>query len=326
MTDQKNHPYPFDPRFGFTQKELTEIQSPDETPADFCAFWQSAYQEAQTIPLEFQSKELPCETEGQKLFEISYRVWPDYRVGAWMYLPENTQALKLGIVVGHGYGGRQEVDPGLCGKDRAVIFPVAPGFDLSQDPRLPKNDASLHVVHGIESKETYILRSCVAALWRAIDVLIEVSRGQLGDFHYTGGSFGGGLGGLMLPWEKRYRSAELRQVTFANQYFRLRHESGGSAKAVRERWLKDPAIEEVLHYYDAAIHLRKLETPVIFECALFDPNVPPPGQWSAANAHPGPKRIFVAPTGHFNYEKEAAYRSGSEYKNLRNEFFGSRLT
>ncbi len=326
MIDLENHPYPFDPRFGFSPKDLAEIQSPENEPADFESFWQSAYRETQTIPLEIQSKELPCEAEGQKLFEISYKVWPDYRVGAWIYLPEDKKNLRQGVVVGHGYGGRQESDTGLCRHDRAVIFPVAPGFGLSQDPRLPRNEAARHVLFGIETKETYILRSCMAALWRAIDVIIEFSGTKPDDFHYVGGSFGGGLGGLMLPWEKRFRSAELRQVTFANHSFRLRNDSGGSAKAVRERWLKDPAIEEVLRYYDAATHLRKVQIPIIFECALFDPNVPPPGQWSAANAHPGPKRIFAAPSGHFNYEAEQAYRSGPEHQTMRNEFFGSRIT
>lgn len=325
MLNLSANDFAFDPRYGYDEEKLRAVSAPLDEPADFDRFWENAYAKAQEVPLDLKLKALPCSVEGQLLLQVSYTVWPDYRVGGWLYLPENTQNLKLGIVVGHGYGGREGPDTPLCRNDRAVLLPVAPGFDLSQDPRLPRNDSSKHVLYGIESKETYLLLSCVAALWRAIDVLIEISKGKLNDFHYVGGSFGGGLGGLMLPWEKRYRSAELRQVTFAFQHFRLRNDCNGSGKAVRERWLQDPAIEEVLRYYDAATHLQKVELPIHFECALFDPSVPPPGQWAAANAHAGPKKIFAAPHGHLDYEQEEEFRQGDAHQQMRKDLFGSRI-
>jgi len=325
MTDLSDHSFTFDPRYGFDEAELRKASSPFDEPDDFENFWKGAYTKAMEVPLDLRTNELISPVDGQKLFRVDYTVWPNYRVGGWLYLPEKIQDLKLGMVVGHGYGGREGPDTSLCRNDRAVLLPVAPGFDPSQDPRLPQNDSSKHVLYGIESKETYLLLSCVAALWRAIDVLIGISKGKLDDFHYVGGSFGGGLGGLMLPWEKRYRSAELRQVTFAFHHFRLRHECNGSGKSVRERWLQDPAIEEILRYYDAATHLQKVEIPIHFECAVFDPSVPPPGQWAAANAHMGPKQIFAAPHGHLNYEEEENFRQGDANQQMRKDLFGSRI-
>jgi cephalosporin-C deacetylase len=109
------------------------------------------------------------------------------------------------------------------------------------------------------------------------------------------------MGALMLPWDSRFHSAELGQVTFGHHPFRLRHPCVGSGQAVRERWLRDPSVAQTLAYYDTAHSLQFLGIPTAFACSNFDPAVPPPGQWAAANAHPGPKRITAFPTGHFDF-------------------------
>jgi cephalosporin-C deacetylase len=294
------HGFDFDPVYGLSPSSLRAIQLDEEEPEGFADFWQRVYQAALEVPLELQIQERTSDVPGCRLLQVSYRVYPDYRVGAWIYLPESLPP-RIGVVCGHGYGGRAEgPEPGLAGPDRAVIFPVAPGFHISADDRLPRNDCYHHVVHGIESPETYILGSCAATLWRAVDVLGELCDGLPEHLHYRGWSFGGGMGALMLPWEPRYQTAELGQVTFAHHPFRLRHACVGSGHAVRQRWLKDPAIEKTLAFFEAVFTLRRLKIPTVFACACFDPAVPPPGQWAAANAHPGPKRISEFPTGHFD--------------------------
>jgi cephalosporin-C deacetylase len=317
------HSFAFDPHYGHSFEDLQRIQAPNTEPSDFAHFWQDQHRQAMAVPLELKIEPRPSPCKGQKLLQVSYRVQPDYRVGAWVLLPDNGPSPTLGVVAGHGYGGREEPDTTLAGPNRAVIFPVAPGFHISADPRLPLNNAGLHVVHGIELKERYILGSCAAALWRTVDVLEELCNGSIQDFHYRGGSFCGGMGALMLPWEPRFQTAELRQVTFANHPFRLRHECVGSGQAVREYWLKNPAIEQTtLPYFEACNSLRHLHIPTVFACAVFDPAVPPPGQWAAANAHPGPKRITPFPTGHFDYpHPDTAHAENLHLQNLR-ELFG----
>jgi cephalosporin-C deacetylase len=299
-TSLPRHAFDFDPSFGMPPSALREVRLAETEPEGFGGFWQELYCKSAAVPLELETEELPSDAPGCRLLKVSYRVVPDYRVGAWIYLPEEMPP-RIGVVCGHGYGGRAEgPEPGLAGPDRAVIFPVAPGFHISADDRLPLNDCYGHVVHGIESPETYILGSCAATLWRAVDVLAELCDGLPEQVHYRGWSFGGGMGALMLPWEPRYQTAELGQVTFAHHPFRLRHDCVGSAYAVRQRWLKEPAIESTLRYFEAVFSLRRLTIPTVFACACFDPSVPPPGQWAAANAHPGPKRISEYPTGHFD--------------------------
>lgn len=72
-------------------------------------------------------------------------------------------------------------------------------------------------------------------------------------------------------------------------------------------------IEETLAYYDAANSLKYLHIPVLFNCALFDPAVAPPGQWAAANSHAGPKEIVAFPTGHFEYDHPSTRQAAALY-------------
>lgn len=316
------HDFPFDPSYGHDEAALQQIQAPDTSPADLQDFWRGLHAEAQRVPLDLSIEEVDSSWPGVKLFQCCYSVWPDYRVGAWILRPDSGELPELGVVVGHGYGGREGPDATRAGPDRITIFPVAPGFHISPDPRLPLNDKGRHVIHGIESPRSYILASCAAALWRAVDVLEEVCEAPLPRMHYIGSSFGGGMGALMLPWESRYRTAELGNVTFANHPFRLRHDCVGSGSAVRRLWLEHPEIENTLRYYDAANTLRLLHIPTTFSCALFDPSVPPPGQWSAANAHPGPKVISPLPVGHFKPGHPDQARAEQSHQQRVSDFFG----
>ena len=322
MKEPIPHAFPFDPRYGHDEAALRSIQAPDTSPPDFREFWQDLYTEAQQVPLHLCVEEMTSSWPGLCLEKCTYTVWPGYRVSAWLLRPDHNKLPELGVVVGHGYGGREGPDPDRAGPDRAVLFPVAPGFHISPDSRVPHNDCQKHVIHGIQSPRSYILAACAAAFWRAVDVLEELFAGPLPHLHYIGWSFGGGLGALMLPWEPRYQSAELGQVTFADHPFRVRHDCVGSGAAVRELWLRHPEIEETLRYYDAANSLRHLHIPTAFACSQFDPAVPPPGQWAAANAHPGPKIISPFPLGHFDLPYPAQDQAEREHQQRVSEFFG----
>lgn len=322
MTELISHSHPFDPRYGYADAELRQCEAPDTTPDDFVAFWRQLHQEALSVALNLSVKEQPSPWTGLRLFLCHYTVWPDYRVGAWLLRCDGDVDPDLAVVVGHGYGGREEAEPWRVFPGRAVLFPVAPGFHISPDPRVPHNNGGRHVLHGIESPQRYILASCAATLWRAADVMEEIFQRSFPRLHYIGWSFGGGMGALMLPWEKRYTSAELGLVTFANHPFRLRHDCGGSGSAVRTHWMKHPEIEETLRYYDAANSLRHLHIPVAFGCSNFDPAVPPPGQWSAANAHPGPKVISEFPVGHFEQGHPDQEQAERDHQQRVLDFFG----
>ena len=58
-------------------------------------------------------------------------------------------------------------------------------------------------------------------------------------------------------------------------------------------------------WFDAASAARHIEIPMHFACALADPAVAPPGQFSIHNAKPGEKELFVLEAGHMDYPNQA---------------------
>lgn len=320
------HPFAFDPTYGQSPEDLLQATLDDPAPSDFDTFWSDLRTRARAVPLGEGIQELPSLNERYRLLLVEYRCYPDYRVGAWAIIPRDLSGVRFGRVVGHGYGGREGPDWEHADPSRAVLFPVVPGFQISGDPRLPFNDSSKHVVHGIEKRETYVLGSCAAAFWSGPDVLATLLPDADLKFHYVGWSFGGGIGTLMLPWEPRYETAEIGEPTFGNHPFRLRHECAGSGEAVRQLWQKRPEIAETLRYFDAVFAARRLTIPVVYACSQFDPAVPPPGQFSVFNAHAGPKRLSPFTSGHIEESlSDRASEQSRHQQNLR-ELLGSAAT
>ena len=75
----------------------------------------------------------------------------------------------------------------------------------------------------------------------------------------------------------------------------------GSGESVRQYHRKHSEVLEVLVYFDAATAARSIRIPVLVSAALFDPAVPPPGQFAVYNGLGGPKELFVRQCGHFDY-------------------------
>lgn len=298
------HSFPFDPAHGHDAGALRRIAAPGTEPPGFEVFWGGLHDRTAAEPLHLDvGGDFPA-IPGFRLRRVGYNIGCDFRASAWLATPEDERTIRAGIVASHGYDGRTGVEARFFRPGFAVILPVAPGFHISADPRLPLNDAGRHVVHGIESPETYVLGLCAAAIWRAPEAAEEMLRRRLDRWHYFGWSFGGGIGALALPWMQRVQSAELGQPTFGHHPIRLQQPSVGSSNAVRQRYLKDHSILRTLAFFDAATAARRLRIPVVFACALFDPAVTPPGQFAVANAHPGPKRTSVFLTGHYEWPGE----------------------
>jgi len=62
-----------------------------------------------------------------------------------------------------------------------------------------------------------------------------------------------------------------------------------------------PEATGVLRYFDAATTARFFQIPVHVAPALFDPAVPPPGQFAIHNAIRSTKELYVLSAGHFDY-------------------------
>ena len=294
-----NHSFPFDPTYGYTLEQMLQLDPP-APPADFETFWRETYAQARQVPTNITQRQVPSTDKAYDKFEIEFDAWGGVRIGGWLVVPKD-RSFRRGIVFGHGYGGRDNADASwILGPAAAAIFPCARGFHRSARPDLP-NVSAQHVIHGIDSRETYLHRGCVTDLWAAATALLELFPQVEGTLDYIGMSFGGGIGALALPWEPRFRRAFLDVPSFGNHPLRVQLPCVGSGESVRN-YLKDhPQVIDVLRYYDAATASTFTTIPTLVGAAVFDPAVPPPGQVTVYNALAGKKKLFVEEAAHFEW-------------------------
>lgn len=320
------HDFAFDPAYGHTLDDLRAIPAPP-APDDFAAFWQERYAAARAVATEPEIGPLEEERDGVRVHRVTYTSVGGVRLGGWLALPADTapgEPVRHGFVIGHGYGGRAEPGPDvpLPLPASAAILPCVRGLgERGRVAGIP-DQADGHVLHGIASRDTYVIGDCVADLWCAASALQELvpelaGTGRLG---YLGESFGGGLGALALPWDERFAAVQLTVPTFGNHPLRLTLPCVGSGESVRGHHREHPEVTEVLRYFDAATAAAFLERPTLVAAALFDPAVPPPGQFAVHNALAGERELLAVPAGHFLYE--GMEQDIAELEKARQEFFG----
>ncbi len=273
---------------------------------DFEGFWRDKFDRAIKIDTRINHSILDGDSRDDiEVSEINFDAMglndaPSVRIGGWLIRPRNVAPNRI-EVVGHGYGGRESPELGSRNDPVIRLQVCKRGFHRSIQPDLPINDASLHVVSGIESRETYVHLGNAADLWAGVKVLSELFPDLSDRLDYSGGSFGGGIGALAMPWDHRVRRVFLDVPSFGNHPLRLKMQCGGSGEAVRQRYLAGQPVDHVLKYFDAAIAARFMDKPTLVGCARFDPAVPPPGQFSVYNAIPCVKKLVARDAGHFEY-------------------------
>lgn len=298
------HGFAFDPTYGYTLETLLQLPPPPE-PADFTAFWQGLFAQAQAVRVAPQLQEIASLVPAQRLFMVEYTSLGHFRIKGWLTVPKD-EPIERGAVIGHGYGGRDGPDREVPITRCAVLFPCARGLSLSAHPAIPANPAR-HVLYSIQNRHAYILGGCAADIWCGATALLQLFPAAAARLDYLGISFGGGVGALALPWDERFHSAHLCVPSFGNHPVRLDCPCIGSGEAVRTYHREGGGITlEVLRYFDAASAARYLRIPMHIAAARFDPAVPPPGQFSIYNAIDSPKRLFMLSAGHFDYPDQSA--------------------
>ncbi len=106
---------------------------------------------------------------------------------------------------------------------------------------------------------------------------------------------------MALPWDHRFQRAVLDVPSFGNHPLRVSLPGVGSGEAVRLMYRQQPEILSVLGYFDSAIAARHIRIPTLVGCAVFDPAVPPPGQFCVYNCLSAEKALFIRPASHFEY-------------------------
>ncbi|MFI6082685.1 acetylxylan esterase [Streptomyces sp. NPDC051217] len=325
------HGYPFDPAYGRSLDELLDIPAP-APPVGFDAHWRDRFAAAAGVATAPAVGPQEDERDGSRIFGVSYTSVGGLRLGGWLVRPA-AGPVEHGFVIGHGYGGRQEpgADVPLPLPRSAAILPCVRGMgSRSRRPGIP-GEAGAHVLHGIDSRETYVIGDCVADLWCAASALLELvpelragsGPGEEARLGYVGESLGGGLGALALPWDDRFACGQLTVPTFGNHPLRVTLPSVGSGEAVRAYSERHPEVMDVLAYFDAATAAKRLQVPMMAAPALFDPAVPPPGQFAVYNALPEPRELHLLRAGHFAYEGESG--DVAALAKARRGFFTARL-
>ncbi|WLQ40907.1 acetylxylan esterase [Streptomyces laculatispora] len=306
------HGFPFDPSYGRTLDDLSVIPAPP-APDGFADFWRARHEAARTVATEPEIGPLEEERDGVRIHGVTFTSVGGERRGGWLALPADGP-VRHGFVIGHGYGGRQGPGPDvpLPLPGAAAILPCVRGMGARSPVAGVPDAADAHVLHGIESRETYVIGDCVADLWCAASALHELVPGlaAAGPLGYLGESFGGGLGALAVPWDDRFGAAQLTVPTFGNHPLRLTLPCAGSGESVRRYRREHPGVTEVLRYFDAATAAGFLELPTLVAAALFDPSVPPPGQFAVYNALAGERELLVLSAGHFEHAGTVAETAG----------------
>lgn len=268
-------------------------------PSDFDAFWRSTFEEFGTGAVPWSTlADLPP-TPTHRVLEIRFFSSAGEDAAAYVMIPHATDAVRRGLVVGHGYGGRTGPDLDRVPSDTAAIFPCAPGTHAGTPSRFP-SDPSDHVLAGIAHRETYSHRFAAADIWRAATVLRDMVPASDGALDFSGSSFGGGIGAMALPWDSRFRRASLDVPSFGHHAIRLTRRCTGSGEAVRQHLLEHPDVRPVIDWFDAATAARRLTLPVHVGAALLDPAVDPRGQFAVYHALTGPRRLYVRANGHLD--------------------------
>jgi cephalosporin-C deacetylase len=310
-----SHNFPFDPSYGYTLESLLQVKAPDGPP-DFITFWKERYERALKRSPQAQMQPSQCTHPQFKILDFSYLSTDDFPIHGWLVLPREGQILR-GVIVGHGYGGREQPDFDLRVPETVWLFLCFRGLARSRRPPISDNPY-YHVLHDIDKRHRYILGGCVEDLWLAVSVLLRWFPQLEGQVGYVGISFSGGIGALALPCEERIQRAHLKVPTFGHQPLRLTLLTQGSGEAVRHYYHQHAEVLETLQYYDAATAARYIRKPMQVAAALFDPMVAPPGQFAIHNALQQ-SELWVLPAGHFDYPEKVPQEA--QLKAWMNRFF-----
>lgn len=293
------HRYCFDPSYGMDLTQLLGIEPP-EPPEDFVAFWQTRYAQARTLDPRPQLRSAGGVMGKHTVHDLRYRSSDGVEIGGWLLVPRSGRP-KRGAIIGHGYGGRAAPDESIGQDNSVLLFPCFRGLGRSPVTGISP-DPSFHVLHDIQDRNRYVLGGCVDDLWLGVSALLALFPEVSGNVACLGTSFGGGIGVLASPWDSRIDRLHVQVPTFGHQALRLTQPCVGSGDAVRNYQQHHFNAIETLAYYDAACAARFLRIPALVAAALFDPAVPPPGQFAIYNAIPRSlRRLFLLDAGHFDY-------------------------
>ncbi|PSL37630.1 cephalosporin-C deacetylase [Labedella gwakjiensis] len=292
--------------YGYDLAALLAVP-PVPPPRGFEERWRTWFDEARAVDPDPLSAPIG-RIGGREVSVVDHVVADGLRLRGWFAGTVGGVEAAVGIVHGHGYGGRAAPGFERVPDDAVAFFPLARGLgSLNAGVGAPTPEGG-HVLFGIESVDAYALGRCAVDLWHAASALHAIAGSHL-PLYSIGESFGGGIGALALPWDDRVVGATLIVPSFGQYDIRLALPCEGSGERVRHHVAEHPGARDVLRFFDASTAAAFARVPVRVECALRDRSVPPPGQFAVANAvalaeergDGAELELDVQPAGHAEY-------------------------
>ncbi|MDE1992990.1 MAG: acetylxylan esterase [Rhizobiaceae bacterium] len=302
MAIPKTHPFAFDPTYGMGLEQLRAI-APPEAPSGFDDFWENRYRQALAVDPQPRLSLSKFSHDDWHVHDIVYRSTGAFEIGGWLLLPRKGE-VRRGLVVGHGYGGRDMPDFDVPVEGTAILFPCFRGISRSAHPPIPA-DPGGHVLYDIDRPDDYIIGGCVDDAWVGVSALLALYPWLAGKIGYSGISFGGGIGALAIAFDQRIDRGHLVVPTFGHRPLWLTLPTIGSAQSVQAYQQAHGSMLQKLRLFDAAIAAMRIKQPMLTAVALFDPAVAPPCQFAVANSLEKFNEIFILDAGHFDYPDSA---------------------
>ena len=290
--------FTFDPTYGYTEDQLLAVVGPPDPPADFADFWRGTFAAAIAVPPRPTRREVR-RTPRLIVEEVEFDAWAGdaarpVRLGGWLTTPA-TGPVTSGLVVGHGYGGRTAPDPTPLVPGAAVLYPCLRGFNRSVQLDIPGTAdparAARHPAAATRTSTGSTPPTCGPPPRPCSNWNPRPRR-----WRTPARASAAASGAMMLPWDARYQRAFLDYPSFGHHPIRLTLPCIGSGESVRRNG--GSAHLPVLRYFDAATAASHVTVPTMVAAALFDPAVPPPGQFAIHNSLPGERALFVRRNAH----------------------------
>jgi cephalosporin-C deacetylase len=139
MSIPTDHPYDFDPTYGLEVDELRAMRPP-RPPPHFDDFWRARHAGALAVDPRPRLSDSGSSHPNWHVHDIVYTSTDEFRIGGWLLLPRKGK-VRRGLVVGHGYGGRDQPDFDIPVKETAVLFPCFRGLSRSSRPPISSDPA-----------------------------------------------------------------------------------------------------------------------------------------------------------------------------------------
>ncbi len=304
----------------FTKEELLQIRG-DVPVADFKDFWTAQYAAARAWKVFYKVEdELWSPQPDCRIYRVRFTSTDGFSIGMWISRPAESTG---GMLLAHGYGN-PSAPPVASSPGRTIVEPCVRGLGLSQCKEIPWQTGD-HAMYGFDDPGRYVITGGVRDLWIALTIMIDMFPDTADNIVCSGGSLGGGMGAMCIPWDDRIHYGDLNVPTLGGRIvLNYPAKPGSPGENRRLKALESAAGMRIIDLCNASAAAQFIRVPTIVTPALSDPTVPPPGQFAVANSIPESCRIMrIREVGH-GPATEADLAMEKELDEIRGRVFVSR--